>query len=383
MPRLIVPALLLILACCSFDIANAEEKPDLPLLDISQQTQRHHIIAQGTAETYQGHPYSVLMSDQKTIFCVWNINHGGHAGPMAKSVDGGKTWSRLDDRLPKEFQTHQNCPSIYRMIDPQGKARLWVWSAALGSRSGNPMPSIMSEDEGETWQLRKPLGEKFWCTMTFSSMVRLKDGRYLGVYHRWFSPEKRQPLTVLQSISEDGGMSWSDPEIIGRLPEEDLCEPFLFRSPGGQELCCLMRENRHDGRSFVMFSQDEGATWSKPKPTCWGLTGDRHMGVQLDDGRMLIAFRDQALGSPTRGHFVAWVGEYSDIQNGTKGDFRVKLLHNHARNVMDCGYPGVHQLPDGSILALTYVKYQPGAEKHSVVSTRFQMSELEAMLSSP
>ena len=30
--------------------------------------------------------------------------------------------------------------------------------------------------------------------------------------------------------------------------------------------------------------------------------------VLLPDGRYVIAFRDQAVGSPTRGQFMAWVG---------------------------------------------------------------------------
>jgi hypothetical protein len=38
------------------------------------------------------------MPDGKTIFCVWCINHGGAAGPMARSDDGGVTWTRIDER---------------------------------------------------------------------------------------------------------------------------------------------------------------------------------------------------------------------------------------------------------------------------------------------
>ena len=69
------------------------EKPDLPLLDISDETARQTVIAAGTPETYQGHPTTLLMPDGKTIFLVWNIGHGGHSGPMARSDDGGLTWS--------------------------------------------------------------------------------------------------------------------------------------------------------------------------------------------------------------------------------------------------------------------------------------------------
>lgn len=66
---------------------------------------------------------------------------------MARSDDGGRGWCRLDDDLPPGFSTHRNCPSIYRLIDAVGKERIWVWSAAQGTRLGLPMPNIMSEDD--------------------------------------------------------------------------------------------------------------------------------------------------------------------------------------------------------------------------------------------
>lgn len=301
----------------------AADGPDLPWVDLSGETDRHVVIAAGTAEVYQGHPTTLLMPDGKTIYTVWCINHGGAAGPMAKSEDGGLTWTRLDDQLPAGFSTHQNCPSIYRLVDPAGKARIWVWSAALGKRGGPGMPSIMSEDEGKTWKEMPPLG--FPCVMTFSSIVRLKDGRYLGLYHKGPEGADKSPLGVFQTLTADGGFTWSEPRLVAAVAEKNPCEPFVFRSPDGGELCCLMRENTHKGRSLMMFSQDEGATWSTPVDTPWGLSGDRHIGTRLPDGRWIFAFRDMAPESPTRGHFVAWVGDYEDIKSGKGGDYRIKL----------------------------------------------------------
>jgi hypothetical protein len=357
--------------------ANAAEGPDLPLLDLSGDSARHVVIAQGTPETYQGHPTTVALPDGRTIFCVWCINHGGAAGPMARSDDGGRTWTRLDAQLPPGFATHQNCPSIYRLIGPDGKARLWVWSAALGQRGGPGMPSILSEDDGKTWREMPPLN--FPCVMTFSSIVRLKDGRYLGLYHKGPGGADKAPLEVLQTLTADGGFTWSKPRVVASVEGKNPCEPFVFRSPDGAELCCLMRENTHKGRSLMMFSTDEGETWSQPVDTPWGLSGDRHIGVDYGDGRWLFAFRDQAPGSPTKGHFVAWVGTYDDIKHNRPGQYRVKLLHNHATRVSDCGYPGVERLADGSVLITTYLKYRPGPEKHSVVCLRLTLAELDAL----
>jgi hypothetical protein len=105
----LLPALLAI-ALASF----ADDKPDLPIVDISDQKDRHTIIAAGTEEVYQGHPTTISMPDGKTIFCVWCINHGGAAGPMARSDDGGVTWTRMDDTacgssLPP--RTHAKAPA--------------------------------------------------------------------------------------------------------------------------------------------------------------------------------------------------------------------------------------------------------------------------------
>jgi hypothetical protein len=102
------------------------------------------------------------------------------------------------------------------------------------------------------------------------------------------------------------------------------------------------------------------------------------MGIYTPDGRLVIAFRDKAKGSPTAGHFVAWVGTYEDIRQGREGQCRIKLLHSHAGH--DCGYPGMELLPDGTIVATTYIKYRPGRKRHSVVSTRFKIEEIDAKL---
>ncbi|MDO5319832.1 MAG: exo-alpha-sialidase [bacterium] len=358
-----------------------------PVVDISDRVENQTVLARGTKDRYEGHPTTVMTQDGRVI-AVWCAPHGGGAGWAAESKDGGRSWTRIDDRFPAEFKKHVNCPSIYRLVGPDGKARLWVWSQSKqlpGDKPGDfwscrktlsqSMPSVMSEDEGLTWRECPPLGEKFRCVMAFSSIVRLKDGSYLGLFHRGPPGADRSPLEVVQSVTTDGGFTWSEPRVVCAIRGKNPCEPYVFRSPDGNELCCVMRENTHTGCSLVMFSQDEGKTWSTPEDTPWALTGDRHQGVRLPDGREVIVFRDMAPKSPTRGHFVGWVGPYSAIKSkDPKGTFRIKLLHNFAG--CDCGYPGIHLLPSGEILATTYLKYRAGEEKQSVVCTRFRVGEI-------
>jgi hypothetical protein len=344
----------------------------LPIVDISDQPRRHVVIAAGTEEIYNGHATTLLLPDGHTMFAVWSYEHGGPCGPMARSDDAGLTWTRLDDTLPEAYTNHRNCPSIYRIVDPEGRARLWVFSGSGGMRR------LMSSDDGQTWTEMPPIG--FHCGMPFTGMIRLKDGRTAAFGQQRVSGSDQG---VVMSVTDDGGLSWSPLRVIAQAPLKNLCEPFVLRSPDGSELCCLMRENRHTANSMMCFSRDEGQTWTEPEDTCWGLTGDRHEGVQAPDGRWVIAFRDRALHSSTYGQFVAWVGTYDDIRNARPGQFRIKLLHHYGSPrdgygwaYTDTGYPGMELLPDGTIIATTYTKYWDDTRRHSVVSTRFKLDKL-------
>ena len=135
---------------------------------------------------------------------------------------------------------------------------------------------------------------------------------------------------------------------------------------------------------MMAFSHDEGRTWTTPADTPWALTGDRHEGVLLPDGRYVIAFRDQAVGSPTRGQYMAWVGTFDDLLNGRNGQCRIHLLKHHGiigqfpGGSWDTGYSGVELLPDGTIVCTTYTRHFADDRQSSVVSTRFKISEIDA-----
>jgi hypothetical protein len=212
--------------------------------------------------------------------------------------------------------------------------------------------------------------------MTFSSIVPLKDGSTLGLFHRG-AFGKDAHLQVLQSVTRDGGFTWSTPEMAcdGTAINKDPCEPYVFRSPDDSELCCILRENRRSGTSLMMFSRDEGKTWSTPIDTPWGLTGDRHHGVFLPDGRMVIVFRNASPNSKDKGGFIAWVGTYDDLRKGNPGQYRVSLL----KTFKDGFYPGLHLLPDGTLVATTYTTYRPEDQGCSIVSVRFTMSEVDGL----
>ena len=278
------------------------------------------------------------------------------------------------------------------MVNAEGKSFLWILA------SQPLMPRVLSRDLGRTWEELPPLGIP--NVMTFSTIIPKnpgkQDGCYLGFYHHLCNADGRvvngEPagagnyLEVAMAETSDAGMTWSKPRAVATVAGKSPCEPCAFWSPDGKEIAVLLRENSGKGgenyRALMMFSQDHGATWSTPVPTSWELTGHRHIGVTLPDGRLFFAFRDVApgsklgekLGVKNGGAFTGWVGSYEDLKSAKPGDCRIKLLQSYSGR--DQGYPGVFVCKDGTVVALTYIKYDDGPNKHSVVATRFRLEEL-------
>ncbi len=334
---------------------------------------------------YLGHPTTVLLSDQRSILTVYPKGHG--AGPivMKRSDDGGLTWS---ERLPTpaSWATSMETPTVFPVDLADGRRRLIMFSGLY------PIRMARSDDEGVTWTELEPIGH-FGGVVAMSSVERLRsvDGELMALFHddgrflrRPTSRYERIPdfeprFEVYKTISLDEGLTWSEPEVIAAHPEAHLCEPGLIRSPDGREIAVLLRENSRRFNSFVIFSRDEGRTWSRPVELPSSLTGDRHVGRYTPDGRLFVTFRDQAPSSPWRGDWVGWLGRYEDLQRGKRepwaGEVRVRLMDN--TYAADTAYPGLEMLPDGAFVTTTYGHFTHGEEPW-VAAVRFTPAELDA-----
>ena len=349
----------------------------IPLIDLAAEKQRQVIVDREPGQ-YLGHPTTVLLKDGKTIITVYPKGHGRGAIVLKRSADGGRTWS---ERLPtpKSWETSLETPTIHRVIDAKGKKRLIVFSGLY------PIRMSVSEDDGATWSELKPIGD-FGGIVAMSCVEPLKTGKghYLAMFHddgRFFRKDgQRSPaMTLYQTISKDGGLTWSEPEEIFKSDQIHLCEPGLIRSPDGKQLAMLLRENRRVRNSYVIFSNDEAKSWTQPRELPGALTGDRHTGKYAPDGRLFISFRDTTHESPTKGDWVGWVGRYEDIARGREGQYRVRLMDNHKNSQgrdADCAYPGVEVLRDGAFVTTTYGHWIAG-EPPYVVSVRLTLKELD------
>lgn len=341
-----------------------------------------------SSSRFEAHPSSVMLPDDRTVLAFWDIQQGGPCGPAAISTDAGRTWTRIDDRLPKEFaaECHDE-PKAWRFVDPKsGKSRIRVfasygtagefdWRGPNDRPLAEAMPSIMSEDDGATWKFLPPLGPDFACAVAFSGMARLSDGTYLGVFSRGKYPNGiGGDCRVMGSLSRDGGLTWEKPFAITDMPDRRFLLPTVFRSPDGGELCCLVSEWRNRQLTvWACVSQDEGKTWSEPVQACGSIAGEEHSVGVLDGGRVVVAFRR---GSAVLG----WVGPYKSLFRRGAGDgFDAKLVHCYGDGAT-VGTPNLHLRKDGEILVIAHSQFNLHRPMPAIVAMRFTADEIERVV---
>jgi hypothetical protein len=358
-------------------------------IDLNDQVHRQ-VVVDREAGQYLGHPTTCLLEDGKTMLCVYPKGHG--RGPIVykRSTDGGLTWS---ERLPTpaSWATSKEVPTLHRVIGPDGVKRIIMWSGLYPARLA------VTEDDGANWSELQSVGD--WggiVVMGFVEPLATGKGHYMAMFHddgRFFqggsgrsygdvpTGKRSGVMTLYKTFSKDGGLTWSFPESVFASSEIHLCEPGCLRSPDGKQLAVLLRENRRRKNSHVIFSADEGKTWSAPRELPLALTGDRHTGKYGADGRLFISFRCRSPGQsaesrPFEGDWVGWVGTWDDIAEGRDGQYSVRLKDN--TKGYDTTYPGVELLPDDTFVVTTYGHWTQGEEPY-ILSVRFKLSELDAM----
>jgi len=383
---------------------------NIPVVDLNDDADRQVIVDQEKGQ-YLGHPTTVLLEDNKTMICVYPKGHGRGAIVMKRSSDAGLTWS---ERLPtpESWETSMEVPTIFRVIDAEGKKRLILFSGLYPARLS------VSEDDGKTWSELKSVGD-WGGIVVMGCLIPLNTGQghYMALFHddlrfftedgrdrfhKWREEHESSYFTLYKTVSEDGGLTWSNPEGIFSSDEIHLCEPGYIRSPEGNQIAVFLRENARRKNSHVIFSDDEGETWTQPRELPNALTGDRHVLRYAPDGRILASFRDVStdrseiarlarqegtsnmdeisakyqLGSPTEGDWVAWIGTYQDIIEGTEGQYRIRIKDN--KKSWDTTYPAVELLPDGTFVITTYGHWDEGEEPY-ILSVRFTLEEIEEL----
>lgn len=377
----------------------------IPELDLSTKPEKidskydylYELTTVDASKKYMAHPDSVLLKNGN-ILTVYPAGHGKGAVLNKISTDGGVTWSEEMENTPKSWKDSRETPTIYRLKFTDGKTddKLIMISANpewKNDPTDGGFNCSVSTDEGQTWTEFETFydinsSNPVIPIVAMASLTQLKEnGVFVDKWMGFFHDRDFYNYKTILTFDEQGNPQWSVPEKYFsqyRDMEEssNMCEVECIRSEQGQgdELCLISRSNSKKVNSLVSFSNDEGETWSEPVELPAALNGERHKAEWTNDGRLFITFRsiergpkaEQNARTSTTGGFisegwVAWVGTYDDLKNGTQGQYRIKLAHIYTKDQKepeyyagsDTGYCGNVVLEDGTIVTSSYGKFSP------------------------
>lgn len=380
---------------------------------------------------YLGHPDSVLLNNGD-ILTVYPKGHGKGAVISKISDNGGISYDKEIENQPASWEKSLETPTVYRLQFRSGEEKLILVSANSkwpGMSTPGGFNSSISLDEGKTWTEFR----RFWDNdsempiipiVAMASLTRLKEkGEFVDKWMGIFHDHRFVNYKTILTFDENGEYTWSKPQpyLTDYRDIETfagVCEVECVRSDRGMgdELCLIARCNKKVCTSLLFFSDDEGKTWSRPVEAPFALNGERHKAEYTADGRLFITFRsierDKArvkkmrkLGGENKWYsegWVAWVGTYDDLKNGTEGQYRIKITHTYlphqnAPSIVanaDTGYCGNVVLEDGTIVTSSYGIFSPeekesgtystdkGRQKRKtfIVSKRIKLSDIEKLI---
>ncbi|MDE5984004.1 MAG: glycoside hydrolase [Eubacterium sp.] len=377
----------------------------IPELDLSVKPENlnskydylYELTTVDASKKYMAHPDSVLLKNGN-ILTMYPAGHGKGAVLNKISTDGGLTWSESIENTPKSWVNSQETPTVYRLEFTDGKTddKLIMISANpkwKNAETDGGFNCSVSMDEGQTWTEFETFYDinsdyPVIPIVAMASLTQLKEnGQFVDKWMGFFHDANFYNYKTILTFDEQGNPQWSIPEKYFaqyRDIEElsNMCEVECIRSEQGtgDELCLISRSNTKKMNSLVSFSKDEGVTWSEPVELPAALNGERHKAEWTKDGRLFITFRSiergakaeqNALESTTSGFisegWIAWVGTYDDLKNGTEGQYRIKLAHIYIKGQnepeyyagTDTGYCGNVVLDDGTIVTSSYGKFSP------------------------
>lgn len=263
------------------------------------------------------------------------------------SADNGVSWS-----FRSRMTDHPEEPNAIRMNHAVGlNADGELVALVSGYHEGQKRPVLptqlcVSSDHGKTW--RRELLD--FDEVPHGDILLLPDGRLVcPTYKRVSQQPKRSRSAVF--FSSDGGRTWGDERKVA-----DASETHVLRRSDGVWLaaartnCVDVMDGAlpHGAGEALLFSHDEGKTWSEPKLISPQGQENAHL-LELSDGRLLCSFTSRIPG------LFGVVMRMSD-DGGETWSMPAVLLSSPARDwhKTDCGYPSVVQLDDGSLVTAYY-----------------------------
>ncbi|MBL6538576.1 DUF4091 domain-containing protein [Streptococcus suis] len=394
-------------------------QPSIPQYDLPTDYIKDLEKKPGTNRQYLGQPDMVLLNDNQTLIAAYPVGHGHGPIVMQISKDNGLTWTEKTD-IPESWASSLETPTLYKLNFADGSEKV-ILITAMPSWQNNPTGGFrtsISEDGGRIWseyQLFHPTrnGRQHYTIVAMSSLIQLRDeqGNYkdewMGIFHDYQFVNYKSIL----SFDEDGNQVWSLPEPILAAHRDieqaaQMCEIGMFRVPNSQRIIGLVRAQSHHHSSLLIYSDDEGKTWSRPMELQGALQGERHK-ILVDpiSGKLVVTFREIILDYNRNGQienndwmagdWIAWIGSVDDLLQQNEGQYRIRLAEDFTTNAKsgDTGYTGATVSPDGTFNLISYGHFdkefsenwrQQGGSVTTdlayIKHARFSLAQLEATL---
>jgi len=304
---------------------------------------------------------------------------GEHYGPSSKkandmlsyrSSDKGKTWVGPTLAFDIDYNQHGFVPLIPRgtkRIYAFGTQPIWdMYTRERGLHENAPIGYRFSDDDGRTWsevRVIRPENDPGFRGMSVTRMCGTDDGTWLIGSHE--ADWSYKPLMTRQYLlrSEDQGKTWT---LLPHPRHGGWYEKGHNRMDEGRPINLgdgkvLILTRTCEGHLWELRSDDDGKTWSEPRPTALVHPDAPPMVCHLSDGKALVALHHNRHSASGSGGFnfqdrsEIWVATSTD--NGyTWSEPRfvfanalAETLENSFRNYQ-CSY--IDMFADGETLHL-------------------------------
>lgn len=202
-------------------------------------------------------------------------------------------------------------------------------------------------------------------TVAASSSSMIEDGEkiiipgYFGNALNWQSMSKTPKTKVVLYESSDGGKTWTPNEVKAEIDEKTwLQEPALLKVTDKrwilQVRTAVGASPSAKGDLVQSVSEDGGKTWSPYESL--GFVAHAPELLKLENGVIVSSFRWLDWGTKVNREAVSMV--YS-LDGGRTWSDVIEILDC---GTAECGYPGMVELPDNRILVVYYTPGGKGIE---------------------
>ena len=202
-------------------------------------------------------------------------------------------------------------------------------------------------------------------TVAASSSSIVEDGEkiiipaYFGNALNWQSMAKTPKTRVVLYESSDGGKTWTPNEVEAAIDEKSwLSEPALLKVTDKRWLLHVRTAKGASpsakGDLVQSISEDGGKTWSQYESL--GFVAHAPELLKLENGVIVSSFRWLDWGTDVNREAVSMI--YS-LDGGKTWSDLIEILDC---GKAECGYPGMIELPDNKILVVYYTPGGKGIE---------------------